>query len=474
MVLNAVRADQLPQIFQGGMGMGISHWHLARRVAEAGQLGVISGTAIDTILIRRLQLGDEGGHMRAALAAFPKQSIADAILQKYYIPEGKEHEDRFRSASLPGLHMPKERQQLIVAANFCEVWLAKQGHNNPIGINLLDKIAAPNLASLFGALLAGIDVVCMGAGNPSWVPKVLRQLVEWQSCEKSIPVNTDSAAEQATQCFDPAELGIKPYALHLPLFIPIISSEIMGKMLIRRTDGAVDGFIVENHRAGGHNAPPRNKHDYQDSDDARLDRIAALGLPFWLAGNYANHEQFTAALEQGAHGVQIGSAFAFCQDSGMEPKLRDQCIDSLLAGEESLNTDFNASPTGYPFKVLNPDPGLIRNNPENTRQCDLGYLRQAYKKDDDSIGYRCPAEAHETFISKGGHDDDCTGKICLCNGLLATCGLAQKRDGVAELPLVTAGTSVKDVKRLAVIHKHYRAADVICDVLGKQTESLIA
>ena len=36
----------LPQIIQGGMGVGISGWPLARAVAQAGQLGVVSGTAL--------------------------------------------------------------------------------------------------------------------------------------------------------------------------------------------------------------------------------------------------------------------------------------------------------------------------------------------------------------------------------------------------------------------------------------------
>ena len=48
----------LPQIIQGGMGIGISHWKLAREVSLTGQLGVVSGTAIDNVLARRLQNGD--------------------------------------------------------------------------------------------------------------------------------------------------------------------------------------------------------------------------------------------------------------------------------------------------------------------------------------------------------------------------------------------------------------------------------
>jgi nitronate monooxygenase len=36
-----------PIIIQGGMGIGVSHWPLARAVSSHGQLGVVSGTALD-------------------------------------------------------------------------------------------------------------------------------------------------------------------------------------------------------------------------------------------------------------------------------------------------------------------------------------------------------------------------------------------------------------------------------------------
>ena len=54
----------LPPIIQGGMGIGVSGWRLARAVSQLGQLGVVSGTALDLLLTRQLQLGDTGGHLR--------------------------------------------------------------------------------------------------------------------------------------------------------------------------------------------------------------------------------------------------------------------------------------------------------------------------------------------------------------------------------------------------------------------------
>ncbi|MDE3217251.1 MAG: nitronate monooxygenase, partial [Gemmatimonadota bacterium] len=51
-------ASGLPTVIQGGMGAGVSNWMLARAVSLRGQLGVVSGTVIDTIFVRRLQDGD--------------------------------------------------------------------------------------------------------------------------------------------------------------------------------------------------------------------------------------------------------------------------------------------------------------------------------------------------------------------------------------------------------------------------------
>ena len=45
-------------IIQGGMGVGVSSWRLARSVARLGEFGVVSGTGIDTVLVRELQQGD--------------------------------------------------------------------------------------------------------------------------------------------------------------------------------------------------------------------------------------------------------------------------------------------------------------------------------------------------------------------------------------------------------------------------------
>ena len=71
------------------MGVAVSNWELANAVSRLGALGVISGTALASVLTRRLQAGDPLGEMRRALANFPIPAVAERILARYHVPGGK-------------------------------------------------------------------------------------------------------------------------------------------------------------------------------------------------------------------------------------------------------------------------------------------------------------------------------------------------------------------------------------------------
>src|ERR1035441_1196600 len=124
-----------PKIIQGGMGVGVSGWPLARAISLAGQLGVVSGTALAVVLARRLQLGDPGGELRRALAHFPARQMPSPILADYFIPGGKSLLASFKLTPMPTLQPRPTLVELTVAANFVEVFLAKEGHPGLVGIN---------------------------------------------------------------------------------------------------------------------------------------------------------------------------------------------------------------------------------------------------------------------------------------------------------------------------------------------------
>lgn len=93
---------------------------------------------------------------------------------------------------------------LTVAANFAEVFLAREGHDGLVGINFLEKIQFPTLPSVFGAMLAGVDYVLMGAGIPRTIPGVLDQFARGESAKLKIDVEDTLPGEDFYSSFDPA------------------------------------------------------------------------------------------------------------------------------------------------------------------------------------------------------------------------------------------------------------------------------
>ncbi|HKI69503.1 MAG TPA: nitronate monooxygenase, partial [Verrucomicrobiae bacterium] len=177
-----------PTIIQGGMGVAVSGWKLARAVSLSGELGVVSGTGLAIVLARNLQLGDPTGQLRSALQKFPVPGVADRVLAQFFIPGGKAPTAPFKPDSMPTLHPGKELAELTVAANFVEVFLAKAGHGGFAGINFLEKMQLPTLPSLYGAMLAGVDYVLMGAGIPRAIPGALDRLAKGEPAELKIDV----------------------------------------------------------------------------------------------------------------------------------------------------------------------------------------------------------------------------------------------------------------------------------------------
>ncbi len=483
----------LPRLIQGGMGAGVSGWVLARAVSSLGQLGVVSGTALDSILVRRLQMGDVGGHMRRAIAAFPFPAVGEQVLRKY--SRGKAGTDsgegdaetpdagaRFRLASMPRARMTPDREALVVLANFVEVFLAKEGHHGVVGINYLEKIQFPTLPSLYGAMLAGVDAVLMGAGIPAQIPEAIDRLSRHEEAVISLDVQ-ERGDEAFDLRFDPALIergnpAIRAAPLRKPRFLPIVSSATLARALLKKAPGGINGFVVEKPIAGGHNAPPRGPQKltsrgepiYGERDEVDMEQMKSFGVPFWLAGAYGSRAKFDEARAAGAHGIQVGTAFAFCEESGLDPALRRRFILRVLRGEGEVFTDPIASPTGFPFKVAALEDSLSEYAPYNDRPrlCDLGYLRQAYCKPDGTLDYRCPSEPIEDYLRKGGRIEETVGRKCLCNALLTNIGLGQRRpDGYEELPMLTAGDDLGCVKQFCTLDRpEYHARDVVAALVG--------
>jgi len=307
-------------------------------------------------------------------------------------------------------------------------------------------------------MLASVDYVLMGAGIPSEIPRLLDRFALHEP--GSLNLHVDGSTTEYTVGLDPVAFtggGLAP--LNRPKFLAIVSAHVLAAYLAREDATRPDGFVIEGPRAGGHNAPPRGRLVLDDDgqpvfgprDDADLAKVAAIGLPFWQAGGYSTAEQVRAARAAGAAGVQVGTLFAMCDESGLSTSMREELLSGLAAGSLDVRTDPLASPTGFPFKVASV-PGTLSDADvyaARPRLCDLSYLRVAYERKPGAVGYRCPAEPVDTFVRKGGDIADTVGRKCLCNGLTANVGLGQTRkDGYQEAAVVTLGADLDGVTEM--------------------------
>jgi nitronate monooxygenase len=501
------------------MGVHVSNWRLANAVARSKPgltAGTVSGTALDVVYVRLLQLGDPGGHARRAFQAFDREfgtTIAQKILDRFYVEGGKAPDERFRSAPMHIVHtasgdkhlplpprgaaapvrlgLNEELIELLIVTAYAEVWLAKEGHDGAVCINFLHKIELPLIYALYGAMLAGVDGVIVGAGNPDGLPRICTDFAEHKAVTREVPVLYREAGEEFTLAFDPhAVAGGKLAAgtLRRPTFLAIASLEDLVMALAASESEAPDGFIIEHHTAGGHNANPSGAMHrdewgqpiYGEQDEPDLAVVRQSGRPFWLAGGYGSHAGLQRALAAGACGVQAGSVFALAEESGMKAEYRAAILSALKQGvdDAELVRTTLVSPTGFAFKVVQLEGTLAE--PEvyanRRRVCDLGVLQQIGLSKPDETGMRtlfqrCAAGPVESYVSKRGLAKNTEERHCLCNGLLACVGLGQVKEQHGELveepAIVTLGSRLGDVRRLSRNGQlRYWAADAVADILG--------
>lgn len=291
------------RVIQGGMGVNVSSPTLARSVSTYGAkptaLGTVSGVAAPHVLMRILKNGDPGGHYRRALAHFPFPGIAEEVLARHFVPEGSFAKRGNQTVWMYSLTPARELIILTIVANFALVWLAKEGHDRPVSINYLEKAPLPHLHSIYGAMLAGVDVVTVGAGIPLQIPAILDAYAKGQTARYRVLVEGGEGAV-GTMEFDPSSFfGTQLPPLSKPAFLPIVSLDSLASILVNKLPGAISGFVVEGPTAGGHNAGPRGNPKrfnergeplYGEKDSVNFDKMRNLELPFWIGGGVASPE----------------------------------------------------------------------------------------------------------------------------------------------------------------------------------------
>lgn len=465
----------LPKIIQGGMGVNVSDWHLARTVSLLGEQGTLSGVALERLIPRILQKGDPGGHIRRALSHFPFPKIAQTIIDRYYVEGGIQKGTPFKAVPVFTVKPNYLLICLTVCSNFALVWLAKENNSNPVSINYLEKIAMPHVYAITGAILANVDFVTMGAGIPLQIPKLLGDIVEGREASYRLPVIGKNITS-FTMTFDPKKFfgGDLP-PIKKPGFIPIIASNLLANIFVKKVGAEnIHGFVVEEWTAGGHNAPPRKlilnefgypEPTYGEKDIVNYKEMKSLGVPFWIGGSYASPEKLKWALSIGASGIQAGSIYALSEDSGMNSETRRLIRKYGFDGTLVVKTDMRISPTGFPFKVVDLEGTISKPEIYNkrTRICDQSELVSPYERKDGKIGYRCASEPEDDYKRKGGDPADLVGRGCLCNGLITNADLGNEE----EPAVVTLGD---DVSFLRFLMKNaddsYSAKDATNYLLG--------
>jgi NAD(P)H-dependent flavin oxidoreductase YrpB (nitropropane dioxygenase family) len=200
-------------------------------------------------------------------------------------------------------------------------------------------------------------------------------------------------------------------------------------------------------------------------DEADIAAMVAVGLPFWLAGAYGTPERVADAVAAGAVGVQVGTLFAFAEESGLRRDLRLGLLRALTDGTLAVRNDPRASPTNFPFKIASIQGTLSEPATYAAREriCDLGFLRTPVERDDGKLVYRCASEPVHMYVKKGGDAADTAGRMCLCNALLADVGLGMvRKNGHVEQPAITLGQDLSGPERLAETHPEgWTAAEAV-------------
>jgi len=93
------------------------------------------------------------------------------------------------------------------------------------------------------------------------------------------------------------------------------------KFALKAIDAGVDAIVAEGFEAGGHNGKEETTTMCLVPEIRKICKI-----PLIAAGGIASGEAMLAAMSLGADGVQIGSAFAVCEESSAHPSFKEKIL----------------------------------------------------------------------------------------------------------------------------------------------------
>jgi nitronate monooxygenase len=349
-------SHELVPIMVGGMGVDISTSMLAVEVARLGGIGHISDAMVHTVTDRR----------------FHTHYVKDRLRQ-YKFNVG----NLDKSVAQFDLGLLAEATRLYVGS----AMEAKRG-SGLVFMNCMEKLTMNSpretlRVRLHSAMDAGIDGITLAAG-----------------------LHLGSfALIQDHPRFHDVKLGIIVSSLRaLQLFL---------KKNARGSGRLPDYIVVEGPLAGGHLGFGEDwaKYDLKGilveiRDWLRTENLDIALIP---AGGIFTGSDAVKFLEQGAAAVQVATRFTVTQECGLPDDVKQAYFQ---ATEDQIEVN-NASPTGYPMRMLKECPALgsgVRPNCEA-----FGYLL-------DASGHCQYAEAWEREKAKltEGQKPKIWNKTCLC------------------------------------------------------------
>lgn len=481
-------------LFEGGRGVYGSNCRSAPHIVEEGNgkaAAAVSLTLIAIVWAHRMATRDPKAD--EALKQFGdlfSKNVEQVLRDVYW--GAQEKRKRLRAAK-PTLTPSPLQRWLVLFSVFTEVYLATRRadgtpHNHTIVVNMLEKVFWFRNEEFFGTMLAAglrgpeaLTVVVSGAGLQSQYLGTIDMLQRHRASTYDYHVEgygavtthfdleelLEAPIHRSTYIEEAGKRKLRGSVLGMLPVIPIVSTKgavrtlsIARKKLTPQLQFA--GYVVENHEAPGHNAPPRRKNYrdrkplYTDEDKMDLDWFAGFckkeSVPFWLAGGFGSPKGLVDAQRLGAAGVQVGTLFALADKAGLLESIKVNALTLIL--QRVLHAEQRMeSPTFYPFGIASVPETITDEDLADlwVPSCDIGYLSFPTKFG-NAIVQRCAAEKPRDYVEKGGSIDDTIGMKCLCRMLLAAADYPTVVDmSKRDIPILTlSALSQEQVHKLLV------------------------
>ncbi|MFA6769798.1 MAG: nitronate monooxygenase [Bacteroidales bacterium] len=138
----------------------------------------------------------------------------------------------------------------------------------------------------------------------------------------------------------------KKWTSHLQAEGIIVAHVVSSSIFARKCEEAgVDAVVAEGTEAGGHNGRE------ETTTFCLIPQVSeTITIPLIAAGGVASRASYNAAFALGAHGVQIGTRFALCEESSANPIFKEYCRGLGEGGTKLLLKKIGATRMAYnPF-----------------------------------------------------------------------------------------------------------------------------